>query len=66
MEVVEVVPVLFRRGGRRGSGVGGGLKPTLHGVPHQGGGVGEVVLMAGGRSPGVGCCVVVGGRSSGV
>ena len=25
----------------------------------QGGGAGEVVLMVGGRAPGVGCCVVV-------
>ena len=50
------MPVLLRQGGGAGeSGVGGGLKPTLHGVPHQGGGAGEVVLVMGGRPPGVGC-----------
>ena len=58
VEVVEVVPVLLRRGGRRGSGVDGGRKGTRCGLL-RGGGVGEVVLVVGGRAPGVGCCVRV-------
>ena len=43
----------------RGKWCDGGLKPTLHGVLHQGGGAGEVVLVVGGRSPYVSCCVMV-------